>query len=86
VRGIPEEQWSEKEVSDVMTRDPVYSIGPDADVTEALRMLGEHDVNQVAVLKDDRLVGMLSRADVVRYLQLREELGMSPQTPRRSGQ
>ncbi|MBM3949438.1 MAG: CBS domain-containing protein [SAR202 cluster bacterium] len=84
VRGIPEGQWPAKQLADVMTRNPLHGISPEADVTEALRMLGEHDVNQVAVLKNGALVGMLSRADVVRYLQLREELGPPMQAPKQS--
>jgi hypothetical protein len=33
-------------------------------------------LNQVAVLSDNKFVGLLSRADVIRYLQTRQELGI----------
>ena len=47
-----------------------------ADVGDALRRLAEEDLHQLPVVEDGRLVGMLTRADILRFLQVREDLGM----------
>ena len=60
-----------------MSRPPLKTIGPDASVTRALERLVEDDVNQLLVLDaDGTLLGVLTRGDVMRFLQLRGELGM----------
>ena len=76
VRAVPQERWPTTRVAEVMVRDPIYSVSPSTDLSEALRLLAEHDLNQVVVLRDGELVGMVSRADIMRYLQFRQELGM----------
>lgn len=52
---------------DVMTRE-VITIGPDATVEEAARVLIERDVKRLPVVEGDRLVGILTRKDLVRAL------------------
>jgi CBS domain-containing protein len=52
-------------VAAAMTPDPVF-IGPDASIEQASRMLIEHKVNRLPVVQHGRLVGILSREDVVR--------------------
>ena len=38
--------------------------------------MGERDLNQLPIVTaDGRLVGLLSRSNLIRYLQVREELG-----------
>lgn len=55
------------EVRDVMTRD-VLTIGP-AEEREALaEMMVRHRVNPIPVVEAGRLVGVVSRADVVRTM------------------
>jgi len=77
VKHLPEERWDGNTVGAIMTRPPLRTIEPDASVTSALEMLVAQDVNQLLVLdKDGTLLGMLSRGDVMRFLQLRSELGM----------
>ncbi|MDD4859030.1 MAG: site-2 protease family protein [Dehalococcoidales bacterium] len=78
VRKIPQENWSQTSVSAVMTRSPLYTVKQDDDLNTAVKLLAQHGLNQVPVLDDKRLVGLLSRADVIRFLQLSRELGMKP--------
>jgi CBS domain-containing protein len=52
-------------VSAVMTRNPI-SIGPDADLHAAARLLGENRVSGLPVVDDERrVVGIISEADVL---------------------
>jgi CBS domain-containing protein len=52
---------------DMMTADPT-TIGPDADVREAGKVISESGHNRLPVVEHGLLVGMITRADVLRAL------------------
>ena len=76
VKGLPQQKWTQTPVGEIMTREPLYSVGMDDALNLALKLLTRHDLNQLLVLKEGQLVGFLNRADIIRYLQLSQELGM----------
>jgi len=77
VKHLPEREWSRNSVGAIMTRPPLKTVGPNESVTKALEMLVNQDVNQLVVVDTDgTLLGTLSRGDVMRFLQMRGELGM----------
>jgi CBS domain-containing protein len=57
---------------DVMTEDPA-TIGPAADVETLAELLVKKGANPVPVLDDGRLVGIVSRADIIKMMA--QELG-----------
>jgi Zn-dependent protease/CBS domain-containing protein len=74
VRKVPREVWDTTTVQQIMTPiDRVTVATPQEDASDALSDLTSHDVNQVPVIQDGRLVGMLQRRDVLRWLQLHGE-------------
>lgn len=54
-------------VADVMTPHPI-TVTPEATVEDVSTLLVERDVGSVLVLDDDKLVGVVSKSDIVRYL------------------
>ncbi len=54
-----------KLVRDVMTKD-VHAVAPDDPVEAAIRVMVEHRIHRVPVIEGDRLVGILTRQDVLR--------------------
>ena len=50
-------------VDDVGSRDLV-TIGPDQDVDEARRLLAQNELDRLVVVEGDRLVGIISEADI----------------------
>jgi CBS domain-containing protein len=54
-------------VGEVMTADPV-TTSPDATIGEAAAAMTARGVSRLPVLEQDRVVGIVSRADVVRVL------------------
>jgi Zn-dependent protease/CBS domain-containing protein len=71
VRRVPRDQWDATPVSQVMTpASELDVVGPREDASQALDKLARHDVRQVPVLDGGRLVGMLRRRDILRWLQL----------------
>lgn len=78
IRNLPKEEWTETPVRFAMVRAAdLHTATPGTSLEEALRLMGEHDVNQLPVVEGDRLVGLLSRNNVIRFLQVREELGVA---------
>jgi CBS domain-containing protein len=66
--------WDATPVSDIMSPVPLKTVRPEADLNTALRLLVENDLHQLPVLQNGRLVGMLSRTDIMRYIQFGREL------------
>lgn len=75
VRDLPQEQWALTPVERIMTRGPIHTVTPGDDLATALKLIAQLDLNQVPVLSGGKLVGILSRANVISFLQLRQELG-----------
>ena len=50
-------------VGDIATRELV-TIGPDQDVDEAARLMDEHQLDRIVVVEGERLVGIISEADI----------------------
>lgn len=75
VMKVPAEERARVPVGAVMGgREGLVTARADLPVQQAIEMLAEHDFEQLPVLDGDRLLGVLTRADVMRQLQLREAL------------
>lgn len=62
----------ELRVADVMTPD-VITVAPDADHTEAARLMDREAVKRLVVTDDGRVVGIVSRADIMRAFTRSDE-------------
>ena len=68
----PRDRWRSTRVEQVMVRaDDVIVVGPETSVIEGMQLMQRHDVNQLPVLTGGRLVGVLTRADVLQQIELR---------------
>ncbi|HUG14127.1 MAG TPA: site-2 protease family protein [Thermomicrobiales bacterium] len=77
VKRCKQEEWPTTRVSDIMTPfEELHTVDPGTPLNKALQLMTIHDLHQIPVLESGRLVGVLSRADFMRYLQLRSELGI----------
>jgi CBS domain-containing protein len=56
-----------RQVRDVMTRQ-VLCVSPDQPLAEVAAMMTNKDVDRVPVVREGRLVGFLTRGDIVRKL------------------
>jgi CBS domain-containing protein len=54
-------------VADVMTAEPI-TVSPDALASDVATLLVERDVSRVPVVEGDRVVGIVSKSDIVRML------------------
>ncbi|MCE5339186.1 MAG: CBS domain-containing protein [Methanomicrobiaceae archaeon] len=60
------------QVRDVMTRNPT-TLPPSAPLLDALRVITGKDIGRIPVVADGALVGIVTRTDVLRVMELREE-------------
>jgi len=76
IKQIDRAKWPFMTLHDVMRpiRD-VRSVAPDTSLKSALELMSRDDVNQLPVVSNGHLEGMLSRAQLLTYLQTHAELG-----------
>jgi CBS domain-containing protein len=71
VRQIPAEEWATTPVFKVMRGAQQLSLAtPDQPVSEAFESMVRQDIDQLPVVYQGRLVGMLRRRDIARWLEL----------------
>ena len=71
VRKLAQNAWDTTPVTAIMTpRERLAVVGPGTAAEAALRKLAELDVDQLPVLEGELLVGILSRRDLARWLEL----------------
>ena len=78
LRRVAEEEWGTTSVFKAMTPlEKLHTVAPQDDLTTALEMMATHDVHQLPVLDGRTFLGFVTRADVLRLIQIRTELGGS---------
>ena len=76
VREVERQRWPYKTVDEVMRPfDQLRTITLDAPVQQALEIMGSEDLNQLPVVEDSEVRGLLTRGHIVQLLQTRAELG-----------
>lgn len=78
VRRVKRDQWSRTTVGDVMVPfAAIKSVRPSDSLLTAYDLMNEHSLNQLPVVEDDRVVGMITRNDIFRvvakFLELTEQ-------------
>ena len=75
VKAIDRARWPYTTVGDVMrSLESLRTMSPERPVAEALEMMGREDVNQMPVVQEGKLTGIISRGHILRVLQTRAEL------------
>ncbi len=73
-RRVPRERWSDVTVGEVMTpANDTVTVDPAEQSTRALRLISRHNVNQLPVVRNGELKGLLRREDILRWLALHGE-------------
>ncbi len=76
IKGIPRQQWHTKTAEEVMTPfAKLKSVSPDEDLATVLKILTEKNINQLPVIKDGNIVGMIARDNLLSFISVRSELG-----------
>jgi Zn-dependent protease/predicted transcriptional regulator len=77
VKAVPREQWRTETVREAMTPfDKLKWVRSDEELSSILRILTEDDINQVPVVQDGKIVGMVNREDLLNFVNIRSGLGI----------
>ncbi len=77
IRHIPREQWGQVPVSNAMIPlERLHVVTPQQSLSDVLPLMAGRDVNQLPVVQNDALVGIVSRDAIVHYLEVRRSLGV----------
>jgi len=75
LRRVPQDDWDTTSVFKAMTpREKLHTVTAQDDLISALEMMASHDVHQLPVLEGRTFLGFVTRADVLRLIQIRTEL------------
>jgi CBS domain-containing protein len=59
------------QVRDVMTRD-LITLPPTAPVIDALRIMSAKDIGRIPIVKEDRILGIVTRTDILKVTELKQ--------------
>ncbi|MEW6162391.1 MAG: site-2 protease family protein [Nitrospirota bacterium] len=71
VKNVPKEDWMKVEVSNVLvSRSKEWEVSPEDDVMKALELMITKDKGRLAVVKNDKVIGLITRNGIARYIQI----------------
>jgi Zn-dependent protease/CBS domain-containing protein len=76
VKEVPKEEWKNKKVADIVVPcSAENTIPPETDAVKALSLMNRTGSSRLMVVDGDRLVGIVSLKDMLKFLSLKVELG-----------
>jgi Zn-dependent protease len=77
IKEVPRADWKTMRAAHVMIPlEKLKHTSPDTGLWTALQQMDRDGVNQLPVMRDSRIIGMLSRVDVITFLRTLQELGI----------
>jgi Zn-dependent protease/CBS domain-containing protein len=77
IKRIPRAAWANTVVAEAMTpAGRLQTVAPNEEVCRTLEIMHENDIGHLPVVRGSTLVGMVTRSDLLRFIQLRAELGI----------
>jgi Zn-dependent protease/CBS domain-containing protein len=71
VRKVPEQRWTVTQVGEIMTpASRLLTLDANAQSGDAMRALARRDVDQIPVVENGRLLGLVRRQDILKWLGL----------------
>jgi Zn-dependent protease/predicted transcriptional regulator len=75
IRAIPRELWNIRTVEEVMTPlENIKSVRLDENLFSVLQILIENDINQIPVVEDHSVVGLIGRDNILSFIDVRSQL------------
>jgi Zn-dependent protease/predicted transcriptional regulator len=75
IAAVPRARWPYTTITDVMRPlDQVRTVSPDTPISNVLELMASQDLNQLPVIANGSLAGIISRAHLLQLIQTRAEL------------
>jgi Zn-dependent protease/CBS domain-containing protein len=76
IKAVSRQNWDVTQVKEIMTPiDKVKVAHPNQDALSILEEMDENDINQMPVVSEGRVIGLITRDNLLRFLHTRSELG-----------
>ncbi len=77
IRMVAKERWNVLQVRDVMTSsEKLVKSQPEEPVTDAFLKLSKRDIGRLPVVEDGKLVGIITRSDIMHIIRVKTELAV----------
>lgn len=77
IKSVAQQKWNVTRVRDIMTPlDRLKVARPEQDALSLMQEMDEGDVDQMPVVSGDKVIGLVDRDNLVRFLRTRSELGV----------
>jgi hypothetical protein len=77
IKAVPQQDWGVTPVREIMTPvDKLKVAYPNQDAVSVMAQMDESDINQMPVVSEGRVVGLVARDNLLRFLRIRSELGI----------
>jgi len=75
IKSVPRQNWEVTQVKDIMTAADKLNVAyPDQDALSILEQMEDNGINQIPVVSGSRIIGLITRDNLIRFLHLRSEL------------
>jgi len=77
IKSVPQPKWDMTQVTEIMTPvDKLKVAHPNQDMLSVLEQMDENDINQMPVVSEGRVIGLIARDNLLRLLHTRSQLGI----------
>ena len=77
IRRVPREEWGQTPVGYIMIPlERLHAVSAQQNLNDVLPLMANRDINQLPVVQDGTLVGVLAREAIIRTLEIRRGLGL----------
>jgi Zn-dependent protease/predicted transcriptional regulator len=80
-RKLAHDAWPVTRIDQIMTPTPLVVVAPSDDVGAAIGLMGQKGLHQLPVVQDGRVLGLLNRDHVLRFIQMRHDLTPATAAP-----
>ena len=76
IKKIPSAKWDDTSVQDIMTPASMLKAAyPAQDILSLLEQMSEEDATHIPVIEEGRVIGIVNREDLARFVRTRADLG-----------
>jgi Zn-dependent protease/predicted transcriptional regulator len=77
IKPVPRQDWGVTQVKEIMTPiEKLKTVSPNQDALSVLDEMNENGISQMPVVSEGRVIGLITRDDMIRLLRTRSELGV----------
>lgn len=77
LKSVPRNLWPNRTVQEVMTPiEKMKAVSENEDLSVVLQIMADADINQIPVIEDGKIVGMVARDSLISFISVRAELGV----------